>query len=672
MHNRAGSRSNSAPPSQLSWNFQESCGVSDDSFERTLATWGIPRAGGWPDRFGHALDRDISFPGHRTISTLSLFSGAGGLDFGFRQAGFDIGLAIEIEDAFATTLRANAPRGQRQTVTEVLTKDIRDYHPSLDVKFDFIIGGPPCQPFSAAGRRAGGVPGTSNATGTLFREYARVLRLVQPKAFLFENVYGITGVSKGSAWQEIRAAFADIGYKVFSRILDSADYGVPQHRERLFIIGVQEGQYEFPRPLFGPDSLAEDSHFAASEAISGVPPLSNDDIRYVGGRYGHLLEAIPPGLNYSFYTEKMGHPNPVFSWRSKFSDFLYKADPDSPVRTIKAQGGLYTGPFHWNSRPFTIAELKRLQTIPDDYMLTGGRQSVIEQIGNSVPPQLARILALTVREQVFGIPIPIKLPTLPEHVELGFRRRKRHRTNEYQTKAATAIAGAQNQHPVLWPAERAYTGSLSADFGWAEHESTEQDISVVIRAHADYWDITVDSGDRSSDEFEIVISGRRKFGWGIGPRSVILRGASLSNVDFVSAWKSFEHELTARGLKGDLVQLSGYYQYTPAFTALLRVKRDDKLPPQWEVVKHIVSGTGVRETLPLDVIADRWGVSEQMARDIMPFLKALGYEVRNNNTNPQIPRDTYLIPYAFPTLSPMSVQLRKHLNLGKEVSNDAT
>ncbi len=91
----------------------------------------------------------------------------------------------------------------------------------------------------------------------------------------------------------------------------------------------------------------------------------------IGGRYGSLLDSIPPGLNYSFCTEEMGHPNPIFAWRSKFSDFLYKADPNMPVRTIKASGGAYTGPFHWDNRFFTYPEYKRLQTFPDDYEISG-------------------------------------------------------------------------------------------------------------------------------------------------------------------------------------------------------------------------------------------------------------------------------------------------------------
>lgn len=670
MDNHEKSRSRLARFEQLPLISGDANSEAETPFGRILSSWGIARVAGWPDRFGEVLERSIPSKCNERIATLSLFAGAGGLDIGFRQTGFDIGVAVEIEEKFAATLKANASFGQRQSASEVLTTDIREFHPPAGMSFDFIIGGPPCQTFSAAGRRAGGVAGTSNEMGALFKEYVRLLDLVRPKGFLFENVYGITGASKGSAWKEIRSSFADIGYKVFSRILDAADYGVPQHRERLFIIGVQEGSYQFPRPIFGPDSPSGERLFTAHEAISGVPPPSDGDLLFVGGRYGHLLEDIPPGLNYSFYTEKMGHPNPIFSWRSKFSDFLYKADPDAPVRTIKAQGGLYTGPFHWDNRPFTLSELKRLQTFPDDYTLVGGRQGTIEQIGNSVPPQLARILALTIREQVFGVHSPVELQTVPEHVELGFRRRKRYRTKEYQEKAAKALANVQAQRLTSWAEERTYKGSLSGDFGWSESLSEEPGISVLVRTLADCWEFAVDSGDRSGPEFEIVISGRQECGWGIEPSRVLLRGASLSNVDFVSVWKSFEHELSIRRIKGDLVQLSGYYQYPPAFSASLSTRGEGNLPARWKVLQRIVAGAGVRQTSPLSAIANQWGMNESMALEVLQFLRALGYEVRNSNTNPQIASDHYLIPYVFPSLTPMSVQLKKRLTGAGPFSRD--
>lgn len=190
--------------------------------------------------------------------------------------------------------------------------------------------------------------------------------------FLFENVYGIIGAQKGEAWKEILKSFSEVGYRLYYRIVDAADYGVPQHRERLIIVGLKEGKFQFPRPTHGPDSIDDEPFYNAETAVMGVALTEEENKSGIGGRYGALLDDIPPGLNYSFYTEEMGHPTPIFAWRSKFSDFLYKADPNQPVRTIKASGGAYTGSFHWENRFFAYSEYKRLQTFPDDYKCKEG------------------------------------------------------------------------------------------------------------------------------------------------------------------------------------------------------------------------------------------------------------------------------------------------------------
>ena len=399
----------------------------------------------WPDKFGKALRQWSRCQKRPPIRTLSLFSGGGGLDIAFRDAGFDIVEMVEIEENYAQTLSTNIGAESELGQTRVQCVDIRDYQPT-EADIELIIGGPPCQTFSAAGRRAAGVRGTSDPRGTLFEEYVRLLRQIRPRAFLFENVYGIVGAENGQPWRDICGAFRDAGYKLSWRVLDAADYGVPQHRERLFIVGVREdaGNYLFPCPTHGPDAQPPLPFYTATQAVSGANETGGAQaaLSYtaIGGRYEHLIEAIPPGLNYSFYTSEMGHPAPVFAWRSKFSDFMYKADPHTPVRTIKAQGGLYTGPFSWENRHFTIAEMKRLQTFPDDYQLIGNRKVCLEQIGNSVPPQLGRILALSVLQQVFGVEPPVPLQTLPENYELGFRSRKRALTKKYAETARKALA----------------------------------------------------------------------------------------------------------------------------------------------------------------------------------------------------------------------------------------
>ena len=206
--------------------------------------------------------------------------------------------------------------------------DINDYNPALN-DIDFIIGGPPCQTFSAAGARAAGVNGIDDDRGNLFKQYVRILKQINPKGFLFENVYRIVGAQGGKPWKLIQEAFRDAGYKLYWRILDAADFGVPQFRERLIIVGLKEGMFKFPCPTHGPDSTDNRHYYSASIAIEGVNSKVGGG--KVGGRHGHLLKDIPAGLNYSFYTDRMGHPTPYFGWRSKFSDYLYKADPDTKV-----------------------------------------------------------------------------------------------------------------------------------------------------------------------------------------------------------------------------------------------------------------------------------------------------------------------------------------------------
>lgn len=207
----------------------------------------------------------------------------------------------------------------------------------------------------------------------------------------------------------------------------------------MIIVGTKDVNYSFPKPTHGPDSINAIPYYTAGHALQNCVLTDEDLQQKVTGSHGHLLNNIPPGLNYSFYTEKLGHPQPIFAWRSKFSDYLYKADPQKPIRTLKAQGGQYTGPFHWDNRKFSISELKRLQTFPDSYPVVGKRNVAIHQIGNSVAPQMARILALSILEQIFQLRIPVKLHYLQPHEELGFKKRKRSFSKEYAQKAQEAI-----------------------------------------------------------------------------------------------------------------------------------------------------------------------------------------------------------------------------------------
>lgn len=634
----------------------------NDASRRTdkIGTAQLPRTAqegpAWPDRFGEAIRSQLE--AIDPTPTLSLFSGGGGLDIGFHDAGFAAIEAVEIDPRYAATLEANRRPGQLLEGTRARCLDIGDYEPPRPARTArFVIGGPPCQTFSAAGRRASGVSGTDDARGLLFREYVRLLEEVQPDGFLFENVYGIIGAQGGRAWGQILESFEQLGYEIAYRVLDAADYGVPQHRERLIVVGSRGEPFLFPTPTHGPDSTADVPFYRAGEAVASV---EHDAVPGpVRGRYGHLLKEIPPGLNYSYFTKEMGHPRPVFAWRSKFSDLLYKADPERPVRTIKAQGGQYTGPFSWANRPFSTAELKRLQTIPDAYQLIGSPRVAAQQIGNSVPPQLARILALAVGEQLFDRVSPVPLEYLDPSEKLGFRKRKRALTAHYRKVAATAIANLPSTRPSSRQSARQSTKwrTLGNDFGWRPgSRGKEGSLRILVETRPTTLKITL--GDERP-------GGRLSIRPTEGEWPLPIKRAELlfgkRPTELTAAWKAFEEEVRDRFGYADLVQLSGYYAYAPKLEAALVKSPDDG--ELWHLLERIMLGQGVGLTASLKQLSALWQFEPDLPslRRLLRELRALGFEVRSSRTNPQIPRGQYLVPYSFPTFAPASVQRSKLL-----------
>lgn len=612
---------------------------------------------GWPDNFGKNLSNYIEKNNISKIRTLSLFSGAGGLDIGFSDAGFEIIESVEVEEKFCATLKLNSGEGKYFNSSKVNCIDIRQFTSQHLGKIDFIIGGPPCQTFSAAGRRANGVLGTNDARGMLFKEYVRLLKELSPKGFLFENVYGIIGAQSGEPWKEILKSFSEVGYKLFYRILDAADYGVPQHRERLIIVGLKEGIFKFPRPTHGPDSEGNLPFYSAGKALLNltiIEPKSG-----LGGKWGHLLNEIPPGLNYSYFTKEMGHPNPIFAWRSKFSDFLYKADPEVPVRTIKASGGAYTGPLHWNNRFFTYPEYKRLQTFPDEYSISGSKQIAIKQIGNSVPPQLARILALAIRQEVFNTKLPKLINTLEDYEELSFRARKRELTKLYLEKAKQAISrlspksknNTQNQHS-------RYTCEFSCNFEITKNP--KGNFVVTIDWESEKLEITVSNKNSRAKRIytNVRILPKNPLLWNLNVKEIHLKSVSKNELSYTLLWKALEKELSDKNIKADLIQLSGYYQYSS--NIIVNVNLDNNFKYK-SIIEAISSGINVGTILDSNSLAISWGTSTENILLIAKHLRKLGFEIRNHNTNPQIEIDHWLIPYNYPTLKPSSVQLKKEL-----------
>lgn len=610
----------------------------------------------WCDKFGEALHSYIERNNIPKIRTLSLFSGAGGLDIGFHDLGFEIIESVEIEPKFCDTLIQNSGDGKKFPSSKPNCIDIREYTGDNLGEIDFIIGGPPCQTFSAAGRRQGGVLGTTDARGMLFREYVRLLKKLQPKGFLFENVYGIIGAQNGEAWEEIKKSFSEVGYKLYYRILDAADYGVPQHRERLIIVGLKEGSFKFPRPTNGCDSINDEPYYSAGCAISGLVLTEEEKAVGINGKFGTLINDIPPGLNYSFYTKELGHPNPIFAWRSKFSDFMYKADPNVPVRTIKAQGGQYTGPLHWDSRYFAYSEFKRLQTFPDDYAISGVKQVAVHQIGNSVPPQLARMMALAIRIQVFGTKFPFNLELISDKVELSFRKNKRQLTKYYQAKAKEAIArlysGSQNY--ILKDSKFYLT--LTDRF---KYITSKQDGDYVVSVNwmQDILNIEVKPTQDSDLAQPSTIIIKSSSTWTMPVEEIVLNVYCNSWIAVTAAWKVLDRTLGESKIKADLVQLNGYYQYPSQIVCSLKTDTLDKV----NIMRPIISGDIVSRELSTEEFARVTSIDESKVMECAKWLRSLGYEIRNNHTNPQIPKGIWLLPYKFPSLLPESVQLNKSL-----------
>lgn len=632
----------------------------------TMNTWakalGFEIDGAWQQVFGSKIHEYMSKQIKKPVRVLSLFSGVGGLDIGFHQAGFTIVEMVEIEKQFSETLKTNSLPGGLFEGSTPVNIDICEYDPEHLGKIDFIIGGPPCQTFSSAGRRAHGVLGTDDQRGVLFREYVRLLEKLKPEGFLFENVYGIEGAQGGEPWREIVQSFSEIGYKLEYRVLDAADYGAPQHRERLIIVGTSTKTFNFPKPTHGPDSIGTFPHENAKRAIEGLSDareLNNTD--GIGGRYGHLLPEIPPGLNYSYYTEKMGHPSPIFAWRSKFSDFLYKADPTTPVRTIKAQGGKYTGPFHWNSRPFTVAELKRLQTIPDNFEITGSIQRSVQQIGNSVPPQFARILGLAVMSQVFGIALPAALPLLKTGEELTFRKRKREKTITYKTAASESKKSViKTLHKEVVIDAKAKNFDFSDGFELIEKSEGQFAIKASIVRNSLVIKLNEVAAKKLSNVGKVEISAIRPWEFEFGKIKFEFTGQSQSLISV--AWKALELYLSERNLKNDLVQLGGYYQYESNLLISIQLETKENRKSVWALLSKSITEGLIGKSVKYADASDVLGIELSELVEFMGQLRELGFEIRNRNTNSQIPANTLLIPYAFPTLNSRSVQLHKSVS----------
>lgn len=368
--------------------------------------------------------------GKERLSLVSLYTGAGGLDYGFEAAGFDVSIAIENDSDCCQTIRAN--RNWEILCKKIETVSNEELLSTANLKpgqVALLVGGSPCQPFSKSGYWSNGDSRRlDDPRARTLNEYMRCVAALLPNTFLLENVHGISYSGKEEGLLLIERMTREINrrygtkYEIAWKVLNAASFGVPQLRKRFFLVANRYGHvFQFPDPTHGASDLKSDlqvpldlgnelEYVTAWDAIGqNETSLEEGDLQ-IRGRWADLVPSIPEGENYLWHTNRKGGL-PLFGWRTRFWTFLLKLAKNQPSWTIQAQPGPAIGPFHWKNRRLRIREMSRLQTFPDGLTFVGGRTSVQRQIGNAVPSLLAEVLAREIRRQFFGesISAPPKL-----------------------------------------------------------------------------------------------------------------------------------------------------------------------------------------------------------------------------------------------------------------------
>ena len=332
------------------------------------------------------------------------------MDLGIEAAGFSTKVCVEIDRASCMTLQANRDWAViEKDINRVPSGEILKAGSMKKGQAGLLIGGPPCQPFSKSGFWKNGTTlRLDDPRASTLREYLRVLRETLPYTFILENVPGFAYEDKSEGLEYFVRQIKRINkecrtnYSVSWKIINAADFGVPQRRERLFIIGCKDGiSFQFPEAthsLLGKDGS---KYMTAWDAIGDLQNEADPEKYKLSGRWANLIPSIPEGKNYLWHTER-GGGKPIFNWRSRYWNFLLKLTKKEPSWTIQASPGPSTGPFHWKNRKLTGHELRRLQTFPENFKVVGEPIVVQRQLGNAVPAALAEMLGREIRRQFFN------------------------------------------------------------------------------------------------------------------------------------------------------------------------------------------------------------------------------------------------------------------------------
>lgn len=326
-------------------------------------------------------------------TVVSLFCGCGGFDLGLKQAGLDIIYANEKDEWACETYTKNVGSIVCEDINKIDIKSIPDS--------DIIVGGFPCQSFSLAGKQLG----LEDTRGTLFYSMANIIKAKKPKMFLMENVKNLKNHDSGKTYQHMKTILHSLGYNVIEKILNAADYGVPQARERIFIVGVRA---DIPDSFFFPEPTVS-KHITVKEAIDDIwrqpenfhnqEPMKHtqriiERFKVIG--QGKSLKDVPS----EHMQRKRGEADQISG--KTFGQNNYRLRGDKPAPTICAS--FQSNFIHYKKhRNLTAREAARLQSFPDNFIFCGKRTTMsweknlsqYQQIGNAVPPLLAKELGLS-------------------------------------------------------------------------------------------------------------------------------------------------------------------------------------------------------------------------------------------------------------------------------------
>jgi DNA (cytosine-5)-methyltransferase 1 len=298
-----------------------------------------------------------------------------------------------------------------------------------------VIGGPPCTPFSKSGFWLEEKRNSADPNASLLDEYVRVIRDSRPEAFVLENVQGLTYKTHQAQFERLLVSLRELGYNPTWKVLLAADYGVPQLRRRVFVVGRRDGKpFKFPSKthsgwserdqVIDPTKLP---YVTTRQVLADLLPGEPEDEEIVEGEFGELAAEVPPGQNYLWHTSRYGGRD-VFKWRSRYWTFLLRLDPDRPSTTLQAQPGPWVGPFHWENvrnsrgelraRRLRLPEMLKIMTFPDDFAIVGSRSDAQRQLGNAVPVELGKVVIRALMEQLGHLGAEAEDMTVHNQLEL--------------------------------------------------------------------------------------------------------------------------------------------------------------------------------------------------------------------------------------------------------------